>query len=325
MLSRKQWLITTDAIKQKGMNQMSHIDNIIQHGLTDTGGKRAENSLQYEDMAIRTQVETNDQIKLELIGFLKCPPGWVGKIHTHNFWEIIFVNKHNAIIYYKEQKHLCPPGDFYLIAPGEKHQFTTHEANDTEILYVGFSFCFDPIKKVKENLSLFLENTPEKDIVLSILGDIARLLEGGGGDSINLKRYNILECIIRVVNLITVQSELPRDRKNARWLIIADKVKNILMKHINKNLTIEEIAGQLYISPHYLGDIFKQTTGMSLKQYHNYLRMEYALTLVNNNVLSISDIAERLGFENIHYFSRRFKEHYKVSPSYLRNLRKSKV
>lgn len=86
-------------------------------------------------------------------------------------------------------------------------------------------------------------------------------------------------------------------------------------------MSINEIAKPFYLSPHYLGDIFKQTTGMSLKKYHNSLRMTKAAILLTKSILNVSEVAANIGFGGIHYFSRKFKEFYGVSPMHYRKIK----
>ena len=99
---------------------------------------------------------------------------------------------------------------------------------------------------------------------------------------------------------------------------LVEKVKEYLKDNLCRSIKLEELGPMFYLSPHYIGDSFKKVTGMSMKKYHDMLRMRYAFQLLEETELSISEISDRLGFDSIHYFSRRFKERYGFSPSELR-------
>ncbi len=71
-------------------------------------------------------------------------------------------------------------------------------------------------------------------------------------------------------------------------------------------------TGQSY---DHIARIFKQQCGLSPLLYINHLRMERAQQLMHNTTLSITEIAEELGFDDKTYFSRLFKKTTGITPS----------
>ncbi|KIL38966.1 hypothetical protein SD70_23275 [Gordoniibacillus kamchatkensis] len=65
--------------------------------------------------------------------------------------------------------------------------------------------------------------------------------------------------------------------------------------------------------------LFKQETGMTPKQYLLKVRMRKAAALLKENNQSITSVAEQLGYDSIHYFSRQFTDYYGISPSRFRS------
>lgn len=65
--------------------------------------------------------------------------------------------------------------------------------------------------------------------------------------------------------------------------------------------------------------LFKQETGLTPKQYLLKVRMRKAAVLLQENNQSITSVAERLGYDSIHYFSKQFAVYYGKSPSQFRN------
>ena len=94
--------------------------------------------------------------------------------------------------------------------------------------------------------------------------------------------------------------------------------KNIIMHNLSRNISIQELSKVLYVSPRKLTSKFLELTGMSFKDYSQMLKMEQASRLLYASGKNISEIAEELGFCDIHYFSKRFKDYYGCSPSTLR-------
>ena len=83
--------------------------------------------------------------------------------------------------------------------------------------------------------------------------------------------------------------------------------------------TVNYMASKLNLSPKYLSDLLKQETGKTaLELIHLYVISE-AKNMLIGGVYSISEIAYRLGFENLPYFSRLFKKEIGISPKEFQN------
>ncbi|MGG1553432.1 response regulator transcription factor [Paenibacillus ferrarius] len=89
--------------------------------------------------------------------------------------------------------------------------------------------------------------------------------------------------------------------------------------HLDQPLTLDELATQLFISKNHLNQIFKKATGDTFMTYLTRARMEKARALLQEGKYMIYEIAERVGFSNVPYFSTLFKKHFGLSPSDINN------
>ncbi|MGO4108281.1 response regulator transcription factor [Paenibacillus sp. YAF4_2] len=80
------------------------------------------------------------------------------------------------------------------------------------------------------------------------------------------------------------------------------------------HVSLAELAAQVHMNASYLSQYFKQHTGRNFTDYVAGLRMEEAKMLVARTSLRISEIAERLGYSDIAYFSSTFKRTTGKSP-----------
>ncbi len=96
---------------------------------------------------------------------------------------------------------------------------------------------------------------------------------------------------------------------------IADYIK----RNISKSLKINEIADAFGYSPKYLSHLFTDIRGMSLKQYVVMQKMYSACYYLTDSDATISEIAGKVGFTDVHNFSRVFKKTMGLSPSVYRN------
>ncbi len=86
-------------------------------------------------------------------------------------------------------------------------------------------------------------------------------------------------------------------------------------KRIADPVTIEEICHEFYISRSSLQALFKTHLNTSPKNYLLNIKLQKSKELIRDNQYTISEIAYRLGFSSIHYFSRLFKKYFNTTPS----------
>lgn len=91
-------------------------------------------------------------------------------------------------------------------------------------------------------------------------------------------------------------------------------VKNYIYQHYDEDLNLETLAEKVYLSSGYLSFIFKKETGMNLNRYIRVFRMEKAGELLKNTNMKVAQVSEKVGFSNVSYFCRSFREFYGKSP-----------
>jgi len=106
-------------------------------------------------------------------------------------------------------------------------------------------------------------------------------------------------------------------------MTVVEKVKRYIAESIQDHqLTREDIANHVFLNPDYLTRVFKKETGMSISDYLQQKRIEYAKELLLNTDQSVSEIANASGYSNLSYFSAIFKKITGLSPGeYRKQLR----
>ena len=102
--------------------------------------------------------------------------------------------------------------------------------------------------------------------------------------------------------------------KETRLAELAAHVQEYLRTHYQSRITNEELSRVFHFHPNYISRAVKQTTGLTPDEFVKQYRMEEAKRQLLNTSLSISTIAERVGYQNIYYFSTSFKKQVGVSP-----------
>jgi two-component system response regulator YesN len=110
-------------------------------------------------------------------------------------------------------------------------------------------------------------------------------------------------------------SEIERGKVNISVSHVERAKQYIDTRLSDSELSLRDLAAQLFLSPNYLRHLFRQETGESYVEYVTRVRMEKAVQLLRDPLLKIQDIAEKVGFEEQRYFSSCFKKHYAMTPT----------
>lgn len=88
---------------------------------------------------------------------------------------------------------------------------------------------------------------------------------------------------------------------------------------------MSEVAEVVGLSPAYFSKLFKDETGMTFTNYLTKLRMQEAARLIQKTSMRINEIAERMGYANLAYFSTVFRKYYEINPfEYRKNAKQGK-
>lgn len=101
---------------------------------------------------------------------------------------------------------------------------------------------------------------------------------------------------------------------------IVDGIFSLLASTLPENLSLDEIADQLNVNKYYMCHLFREKTGVSIMRYRNSRRLSMAKELLCTTDLSISDIADRCGFNTVSYFGEAFKRQEHIAPGEYRIL-----
>lgn len=98
-------------------------------------------------------------------------------------------------------------------------------------------------------------------------------------------------------------------------LTLSDRICRYLSDNIGVPFNSENIEKRFYLSYKYMSHLFKKEKGVTMQQYHNSVRMDEACRLLYSTLMSIGEIADKLGFSDVLYFSRCFRNYTGKSPS----------
>jgi two-component system response regulator YesN len=109
-----------------------------------------------------------------------------------------------------------------------------------------------------------------------------------------------------------------REKYNERSHRSVSRIKDYIIKMRNRNISLADIANEVYMSPSYMCAVFKRETGKTVNEFIIEDKMNHAKDLLRNSRMKIFEIAEHLGYENPHYFSYSFKRFTGLTPQQVR-------
>lgn len=128
----------------------------------------------------------------------------------------------------------------------------------------------------------------------------------GGGDKMSAWRLN--SDLYALLSLLCMGAL-------SRAPTTADKAEEYLRAHCHESFSAAAVERELHLSYKRLAAVFKSEKGITMQQYHERCRMEEAARLLRTTLMSVKEISAELGFDDMLYFSRRFRAFCGQSPT----------
>lgn len=103
--------------------------------------------------------------------------------------------------------------------------------------------------------------------------------------------------------------------ENIKHKQAVDFMVTYIHEHYAEDLRLAELAEKVYISRNYLSNIFRSVTGDTFNEYLTKVRMEKAKSLLAEGKMMVYEIAEKVGYKNVPYFTTLFKKYIGRNPT----------
>ncbi len=229
---------------------------------------------------------------------------------------LIYNVEGEGIINIKNKTMTVPPGHFFIIPEDIPHAYSAVEDNPWSIYWIHFSgpkakYLAKPIltptpvntfanSRLTERFNLFSEifHTLERGYNLEVL------------EYVNLCLPKLLASFSHIAQYTSMNDKYAKDPVN--------QTVSFMLDHITQKYKLEDFAKLIKISPSHLSRIFLNQTGHSPIEYFIQLKIQQSCRLLDNNSLTIYEVARQSGFEDQFYFSRQFRKVMNMSPSQYR-------
>lgn len=128
-----------------------------------------------------------------------------------------------------------------------------------------------------------------------------------------IEQRNTTNGILQVKQDYLKLIEITKSKNNFSPMVLY--TINYIQGNYYNNLNMAHISDKLEVSSSYLSKILKKETGLSFIDFLTNTRIEKAIQIMKDPSVKIYDVAELVGYNNQHYFSRAFKKIIGVSPT----------
>ncbi len=249
-------------------------------------------------------------------------------VHRHNYIEIMYVCQ-GAITHYIDGKEMTmEQGDMLLLNQHVHHGVKRAEYGDIGINFIALPEFFDiPLQMLKEHnviadflLNTFRYNHPVPHYLLFRLGNqkaIENLMENMIRSIIegNPKEDGINQYSMGLVFLYLINHMESLEHNSSQSY--KDVVVQATMKYIDtcyRTANLSKVAQDFNLTVSALSRIIKGQTGYTFQEHLMRKRFQKAVVYLLETELPADEIAVNVGYENISFFYRQFKQRYGTTP-----------
>lgn len=272
---------------------------------------------------IKEQIRITDMYSLFVVHY-DCGYAFPGE--SHNFWECVYIIKGGACISGNERVYNLTQGSIIFHKPLELHKFIVNGKGGADMLI--FSFAAEgPLTAYLEE-KVFMLSDFQKSIVDALLlfirehlkptADSEDLYQSCLKPFRTLPTYSqMLASYLHQLMLSLAETGAVSAVSSAPDAVIFRRAISYLNSNIHRQPSVPELARFCNVSESGLKRIFDKYAGISIHKYLMKLKIKTASELLQQGE-SVSNVAEKLGFNSQSYFSRAFRRETGVTPSSLK-------
>ena len=229
----------------------------------------------------------------------------------HSYWELTYVDKGELLTTIDGVSYHLKQGDLIFYAPMQFHTQSTFEKISSSYLTINFKMNF--------NHADLLCNK-----IFSLKRDsyfiVTKLIEELSNDNLysnDLSLCYLKQLIIQMLRLDNSHFH-SKPTTNMQQTYENELLNDILLyidDNIYEKISVSTLCDHFCISTSMLHSLFRKNMNNTAKNYINELKLSKSKELIRNSTHTLSEISEMLGFSSIHYFSKKFKLYFNISPT----------
>ena len=236
---------------------------------------------------------------------------WHSVPHTHNHMELFYIVGGRGQFLLQDQLYPVDASNLVIINPNVSHTEVSLNAQPLEYIVLGIEGVELAPGSDANGQFRILDQFGSVEIS-SCLRNIIREMEqkNTGYEDVCQAYMEIL--IIRLMR--STELSVPEEPQRSSGNRQCTAVKRYIDLHFKESLTLEQLANEAHMNKYYLSHTFKREYGVSPINYMISRRVEESKYLLAETDLSLSQIAQLLGFSSLSYFSQVFRRSQNITP-----------
>jgi AraC-like DNA-binding protein len=243
--------------------------------------------------------------------------------HAHSFFLLLYVSAGSGTHTIDLITYEMKPGSVFFIAPGQVHQW--HLAADSDGIVVFFDPSFYQLRYPDRDLLAlpFFDNLHPPVLYLPAVNEVALLFEqlrdeyqssfANQAEVVRAYLALVLELAARRYPALPASTEVSLAQRQIR------QFGTLLNQHYRSKRSVQEYAELLHLTANYLNALCQRVLGQKASALiHGRVVLE-AQRLLTHSALSVTQMADELGFDDPSYFGRYFRKYVGVSPEVFRH------
>ena len=254
----------------------------------------------------------------------------MSRSHTHSGYELYYLIEGNRRLLIKNNFYKMQKGDMLLIAPGILHKMLDEHPPEYKRMVINFpAKLLDDVvgetgvcKNLLEKEAIIVRNEHVSEVALKAISELEIIAQNEENVSGQFE-FILLSVLYRFIYFLTsCENILPDTKVYEKKSELISDILEYINQHYTGSITLTELSSRFYMSEYHLCRCFKKSTGRTIVEYINYLRVEKAKQMLTESSKSIQTVAKMCGFKTTAHFNHVFKEYEKTSPSQFLKSRK---
>ncbi|MBQ8204093.1 MAG: AraC family transcriptional regulator [Clostridia bacterium] len=231
-------------------------------------------------------------------GAQQCAPCYKFGPYIRQYYLMHYVLSGKGVYIRGDKTYNLSKGEFFLIYPDEVTTYMADKNEPWEYIWVGIT---GELAKRFNELESPVGRLPE-----TVFRELRSMLNDDFSGWDNMKEEYIVTAVHRIMAQL-----FARPSNNRHY---TSRVKAFINTSYMKDISVQEIADELSVDRRYLSRLFKEKSGVGIKDYLISVRLENAARFLSSGY-SVNEACELCGYSDRSNFSRMFRKKYGVWPS----------
>lgn len=234
--------------------------------------------------------------------------------HLHEAIEMVYVTEGTVELGVGQELYHMEAGDFAIVFPNIIHHYQVFQEGKNKGIYVFVEPTLFPA--YLDELQHYCPKYPiiEKNALHADVRNALQILAGKQEQGELLCQAYVQIILAHVFSTIQMM-----EKEAVGMDDIIYKAVEYVAKNFREEISLEKMARELGINKFSLSRMFSKTFHCNFSKYVNGIRLNYAVSMLENSQESITNLCLECGFESQRTFNRVFKTQYKMTPREYRN------